>query len=238
MLLKQAETRELRGAEAGSIFWRRGCPALCGAGAKRLLRTDWTGRMAHERRWIDLVNSSLAGRVTCDRFLEAYTDYRDEQLGVEAQRAMAEHLAACGACRRYDRVLSAGVDLLRSMDLEPPLPVAPGKLARLALDADLEARTALPVVFRRPMATVMALAAAVFAAIALFPGGPRSTPELDLPAVVAAEPAALFKAGPGIQRVPVRLPYEMVPTGFQTISRSLLYQYGRPVAPRAAVARP
>ncbi|MDH3223480.1 MAG: hypothetical protein OEO23_07170, partial [Gemmatimonadota bacterium] len=108
----------------------------------------------------------------------------------------------------------------------------------LALDADLEARTALPVVFRRPLVTVGALAAAVFAAVAFFPEGWGATPELELPAVVAAEPAPYFRTGPGIQHVPVGLPYEMVPTGFQTLSRSLLYEYGRPLAPTAAAARP
>ena len=174
------------------------------------------------------------GRMDCDRFLDIYTDYRDGELDTETGRAAERHLSECDDCRRYDRVLSAGVDLLRSMDVDLDRSVSVGTVHRLALDADLADRTQLPLVFRRPLAAAGLLAAAVVATLALFQDGLPGTPELELPAVVAVEPGLRPLPGPGIQRVPVGLPYEVVPEGYQALSRSLLYQYRQPMTPRAA----
>lgn len=171
----------------------------------------------------------------CDRFLDTYSDYRDGHLDAGTRSAVALHLSECDRCRRYDRVLSAGVDLLRSMDVESARSLSLGRVERLALDADLQARTSLPLVFRRPLAAAGFLAAALFAALAFLPDGVLGTPELELPAVVAVEPLVRPGHGPGIQRVPVGLPYEVVPAGYQALSRSLLYQYRQPVTPRTAV---
>ncbi|NNM33722.1 MAG: zf-HC2 domain-containing protein [Gemmatimonadetes bacterium] len=182
-----------------------------------------------------LVNHTTAGPMDCDRFIDTYTDYRDGQLDAATRRAVTLHLSECDSCRRYDRVLSAGVDLLRSMDVDSDRALSLGRVERLALDADLEARTALPLVFRRPIAAAGVLAAALLAALAFFPEGIPGTPELELPAVVAVEPLVRPGQGPGIQRVPIGLPYEVVPAGYQGLSRSLLYQYRQPVTPRTAV---
>lgn len=182
-----------------------------------------------------LLNHTTAGSMNCDRFIDTYTDYRDGQLDATTRRAVALHLSECDSCSRYDRVLSAGVDLLRSMDVDSDRALSLGRVQRLALDADLEARTALPFVFRRPFAAAGLLAAALFAALTFLPEGMPGTPELELPAVVAVEPLARPGQVPGIQRVPVGLPYEVVPAGYKALSRSLLYQYRQPVTPRTAV---
>lgn len=182
------------------------------------------------------MNQNNTGRLDCDRFLDVYTDYRDGLLDAPTQGAVEQHLTECDQCRRYDRVLSAGVDLLRSMDVDTERSLSVGAAQRLALDADLVDRTQLPLVFRRPLAAAGFLAAAVAASLALFQDGLPGTPELELPAIVAVEPVVRLGPGPGIQRVPVGLPYEVIPAGYEALSRSLLYQYGRPVTPRPAVA--
>ena len=171
----------------------------------------------------------------CDRFIDNYTDYRDGRLDAVARQAVSLHLSECDRCSRYDRVLSAGVDLLRSMDVESDRSLSLGRVQRLALDADLAARTSLPLVFRRPVAAAGFLAAAVFAALAFLPDGIMGTPELEMPAVVAVEPLVRPGHSPGIKSVPVGLPYEVVPVDYQALSRSLLYQYRRPVTATTAV---
>lgn len=64
----------------------------------------------------------------CDVFLDGYSDFRDGLLP-EGQRAgFQAHLASCGSCARYDRVLSRGVGVLRD---EEPLEVSEDFMARL-----------------------------------------------------------------------------------------------------------
>jgi hypothetical protein len=53
--------------------------------------------------------------MSCDRFIEMYTDYRDGVLGSEQQAELEAHLESCPCCARYDRVMKQGLELLSSM---------------------------------------------------------------------------------------------------------------------------
>ena len=50
--------------------------------------------------------------MSCDQFIERYTDFRDGLLDVAATAEVEEHLAACPCCARYDRVMRRGLELL------------------------------------------------------------------------------------------------------------------------------
>ena len=66
--------------------------------------------------------------MTCSEFVARFTDYVDGAAPPADARAMEEHLATCGSCRRYKTVVEHGAQLLRSLptpelreDFEPRL---------------------------------------------------------------------------------------------------------------------
>jgi hypothetical protein len=150
---------------------------------------------------------------------------------------MEGHLDGCPSCRRYDEVLRTGVELLRELEVEHEDGVPVGTIHRLALDAQALERTpapaSLPTLAGVAAAVVLAMAALASWAPGLFG---RGTPELDLAPVVATAPAAPQPARAGYLPLPAAFPFEAAPTGFQTLSRSLLYRYGGPVQSRAVRA--
>ncbi|MGI9628036.1 MAG: hypothetical protein ACR2QM_14455 [Longimicrobiales bacterium] len=177
----------------------------------------------------------------CRQFLDAYTEFRDGRLEEGPSGAMAEHLAACTSCARYDEVLSEGVAILRTLELEPTDPIPVGRVERMAFRwrQDQLADGGAPGMSSSAFAAAAAgLLAAVFAAVTWLPGLTESgTPELDLSPVVATAPGAQAPAARrGYFPTPAALPFEAAPEGFQALSRSLLYQYGGPGPSRALVA--
>src|SRR5690606_36943671 len=62
----------------------------------------------------------LAAMVDCSTFLDDYSEFRDGLLGRELERSFRDHLEACPACARYDRVIEQGTRLFR--DLPPVEP--------------------------------------------------------------------------------------------------------------------
>ncbi|MFQ5537647.1 MAG: anti-sigma factor family protein [Gemmatimonadota bacterium] len=50
----------------------------------------------------------------CSTFLEGYSDLRDGTASPAFRREAEEHLARCGRCSRYHRVVEAGLQVLRS----------------------------------------------------------------------------------------------------------------------------
>jgi len=182
------------------------------------------------------VNREAGDRLTCSHFLDRHTEYRDGYLDEAAEAAMQAHLSGCSSCARYDRVIEQGVAILRSLEVEAPQPVPVGAVERLALDAELDVRTSRGLSSSRPLAAaavfVLLVLAAAISSPGTFLGGP---PELDLAPVVAAAPAQGPAFRPGYFSLPAALPFEMAPTGFHTLSRSLLHRY-RGAAQATAVA--
>ena len=64
--------------------------------------------------------NALAMTVNCARFVELYSDFRDQNLDVESLVALDDHVRSCISCARYDRVVRGGVELLSaSPQIEP-----------------------------------------------------------------------------------------------------------------------
>jgi hypothetical protein len=51
--------------------------------------------------------------MNCAEFLAHYSQFRDGDLSLPDREALDSHLAGCPSCRRYDRVVTRGVDFLR-----------------------------------------------------------------------------------------------------------------------------
>ena len=50
--------------------------------------------------------------MSCDKFIELYSDYRDGLLEPSAAAAVEAHLSACGCCARYHHVMQRGLEIL------------------------------------------------------------------------------------------------------------------------------
>jgi hypothetical protein len=51
--------------------------------------------------------------MTCEEFLEGYSDFRDSEEGDPTRVSFLLHVERCGSCARYDAVLRRGVALLQ-----------------------------------------------------------------------------------------------------------------------------
>ncbi len=52
----------------------------------------------------------------CQEFLNRHSEYRDDRLGEADLALMKAHMVSCPSCCRYDRVLDAGVAILRDTE--------------------------------------------------------------------------------------------------------------------------
>ena len=75
------------------------------AGGRRL----WSGRRGRTATQVYEVVMS------CDRFIELYTDYRDGVLTPALHAEVEEHLEECPCCERYHRVMQRGLEILSSV---------------------------------------------------------------------------------------------------------------------------
>ncbi len=50
--------------------------------------------------------------MSCDQFIERYTDFRDGLLDSEVRAEVEAHLADCQCCQRYHHVMQRGLELL------------------------------------------------------------------------------------------------------------------------------
>ncbi len=73
--------------------------------------------------------------ITCDAFLDGFSDYLDGELTSEASEPFAAHLEACEDCRRYRDVMVRSLALVRALDPPAPSEVFKDRLnARLYLE--------------------------------------------------------------------------------------------------------
>lgn len=123
----------------------------------------------------------------CNSFVERYTDFRDGLLSPEQETEFEEHLEACPACRRYDRVIHGGIDLLcelptpeASEDFMPRLQHRLYNLDQGVLDASSN----------RFLGSAALVAVASVGLLALFwlPFAANVPIEVELPAVAAERP--------------------------------------------------
>ncbi|MDT8436708.1 MAG: zf-HC2 domain-containing protein [Gemmatimonadota bacterium] len=182
--------------------------------------------------------------MSCDRFLQSYSEFRDGLLGAAEEGELRAHLEDCPRCARFDRAVRLGVDVLQSMPPECPeedfLPrlrhrlynidegLAPssGRLAGGAALAGVAA-VGLLALFWIPFAATVPLE------MELDPVAART------PAVVESDLPALFRPGPfvsttALQEAPATDPdgmrWTLALRGEETRApeRALLYQPPRP----------
>jgi predicted anti-sigma-YlaC factor YlaD len=167
----------------------------------------------------------------CSEFLSGFSDFRDGLLSSEASYGFESHLEACPSCRRYDEVLTAGVDTLRA------LPIAPRKdlharLQHSIYNIEEERRRRRAPKGGVGMMSLVAMAAIV-SAVVCTPFFWESDPSVELPAIVAqaptpAPPTRVSASAPTAIPFPNAGSFVALPLpgqGLWTESNALLYQH-------------
>lgn len=122
----------------------------------------------------------------CDQFLRGYSDFRDGWLDAAQRRKFEDHLQQCDGCRRYDRVVRRGVQVLRSLPAPSP---SPDSLPRLKHRIFHE-EDGLPLsASAGGSAALVAVATVGILALAWLPFALRTPVELELPTVSVDAPA-------------------------------------------------
>lgn len=164
--------------------------------------------------------------MTCSEFVESYSEIRDGTASAEAVRSVEEHLASCGTCRRYRRVLERGADLLRALP-QPEIRDDFGpRLQHRLLHEEQEA-------FLRRHANSGATALAVMGmavllvAVAWAPAL-RRAPVVELAPIVVSTPPGALRARPAsFTAFAPRVAAATLPADLWGDARTLLFQYSR-----------
>ncbi len=126
----------------------------------------------------------------CRAFLDRYSDYRDGRLDDQGRSRFIGHIAECSPCRRYDRVIRKGVDVLRTTpQCAPRRRSSVGDMRRLATAFERES-LALGTAGSGVTLAAAALVVLLLAVVAWSPFLSRHTPEVSMPPVVAGAPPA------------------------------------------------
>jgi anti-sigma factor RsiW len=127
----------------------------------------------------------------CARFLDGYSDYRDGLLADDEGAEYLAHLAMCGSCARYDRVVRSGVAMLRELpELEPSEDFVLELKHRIFHEDDDRRRMQ-----RRASGAATAVTGAIAASIALLAWvpaiGERGRSVVEMPPITALAPASV-----------------------------------------------
>lgn len=142
--------------------------------------------------------------MSCDEFIQGYSEYRDGQLSAEARVRFERHLSRCDHCARYHSVVDRGVGLWCDLPGAEPSPDFLPRLQHRLYHVDDAAR----LTSRRALgsAALVAVATVGLLAVTWLPFATRMTVEIELPPVAVKVPAAaaaqrqpgLFDDGPYI----------------------------------------
>ena len=124
----------------------------------------------------------------CRKFLAGYSEYRDGRLDTGGRSFFIGHMARCSTCRRYDRVIRRGVQVLREpveAATAPSLSMAEVRLRATAFERE---SLALGTVGSGVTLSAAVLVALLLAAVAWSPFFSGTTPEVQMPPVVAGAP--------------------------------------------------
>lgn len=168
--------------------------------------------------------------MTCSDFLVRYSEFLDGETPPEDWSAFRSHLDACPSCRRYDRVVTRGISLLRSL---PAPRVGDDFKDRLrhslyTIDEDLRLRRHRPHGASGGGAMAVMAAAVLVMAVLWTPALWESTPTVDLPAIVVDRPethAAHPLPPPSLYDFPERRPSLARDVDFWTGSNTLLFEH-------------
>ena len=140
--------------------------------------------------------------MVCKEFIERYTEYIDGALRPSEGRRFDAHLESCESCRRYQRVLTRGLAVLRALPRANPSPDFARRLQHRLFHVDESPRRSWPGQLGR--AAVIAVAAAGLFTLGVSNGSQPLLVEIQLPPVMADVPAeaiaesqgSLFDNGP------------------------------------------
>lgn len=174
-----------------------------GSGDRNSLRKCW--RVAHRLPGLFGAKSIVDKKIThrgdpagtnaaplpdgCRKFLARYSQYRDGRLDTEDRSFSIGHMARCSSCRRYDRVIRRGVQVLREpvgAATAPSLSMAEVRLQATAFERESLALGTAGSGVTLSAAVVVAL---LLAAVAWSPFFSGTTPEVQMPPVVAGAPS-------------------------------------------------
>lgn len=168
--------------------------------------------------------------LNCSDFVREYSDYRDGRVDPVRRAEMEAHLAGCSSCARYDRVVVAGVDELRSIpEIEPSWEFLPRLQHRIFhLEDGLSP-------WRRSERSAMSpafvlLLVLLIGAAAWVPTLRRQAALVELAPVAAVAPApepdvhTLFREGPLLESRPVLLPLDSPST---PLTPTVFFRYTR-----------
>lgn len=148
--------------------------------------------------------------MSCDEFIQGYSEYRDGLLSDEARARFDRHVERCDRCARYDSVVDRGVGLwcgLPGAKASPDfLPRLQHRLYHVDDAARLTSRRALG------SAALVAVASVGLLAVTWLPFATRMTVEVELPPVAVKAPVAV-----GAERQPSLFedgPYVSSPSNF------------------------
>lgn len=159
----------------------------------------------------------------CRAFLDRYSDYRDGRLDDLGRSRFIGHMAECGPCRRYDRVVRRGVDVLRKAPQGVPRRrLSVGDVRRLATAFERES-LALGTAGSGVTLAAATLVALLLAAVAWSPFLSRHTPDVRMPPVVAGAPPV--PVAPSVSLSETRAS-EFRQSDLGDIFRSMLFELG------------
>ncbi len=140
--------------------------------------------------------------MSCDEFIQGYSEYRDGILPDEVKVRFDGHLAGCDRCARYHSVVERGVGLWCELPGAEPSPDFLPRLQHRLYHIDDAAR----LTSRRALgsAALVAVASVGLLAVTWLPFATRMTLEVELPPVavrlpaapMAVRPPSLFEEGP------------------------------------------
>lgn len=141
--------------------------------------------------------------MTCQQFLERYSDYRDAEEEDPVRAPFLGHLESCPRCARYALVLERGVEFLHSFPGPEPQQDFRDRLRHRIYQTELEEGRKRRRASGSVLVPLALAAAAIFTGVAVW--GPISflTPRVSLPAVQARAPDApvsLSAPGAGLAR--------------------------------------
>lgn len=130
----------------------------------------------------------------CTGFIEDYTDFRDGLLGPTREAQFAAHMDACAGCRRYDRVVREGLDLLSDL---PAAEASDDFMSRLQHRLYNVDQGVLDTSSNRFLGSAALVAVAAVGLLALFwlPFAASVPVELELPAVAVERPPEQLVTG-------------------------------------------
>lgn len=163
--------------------------------------------------------------MTCDDFLDRYSDFRDGELALAGVEEFQRHLSECAPCNRYDRILNVGTGLLRDA---PSVPLRENFHERIRFgiyreEVDRRSERS-PVRGSAGLLAGVGVAAAVAAAMVLVLLR-EAAPAAELQPIAAAPPISVLEGIPASLFDPVAIePAPLKEIDFLAGSNVLLYE--------------